>query len=73
LFIDDEFAVGRGMRQWAVFADAVERACGGASRVFLDALVGRLLKQLVDPTRLRVIDRLGHAGPASVTRSATAR
>jgi DNA-binding transcriptional ArsR family regulator len=29
-----------------------------------------LLRQLVDPIRLRVIDRLGHAGPASVTRLA---
>jgi DNA-binding transcriptional ArsR family regulator len=29
-----------------------------------------LLKELVDPIRLRVIDRLGHAGPASVTRLA---
>ncbi|HEY2318005.1 MAG TPA: metalloregulator ArsR/SmtB family transcription factor [Solirubrobacteraceae bacterium] len=29
-----------------------------------------LLRQLVDPIRLRVVDRLGHAGPASVTRLA---
>ncbi|MGZ4193562.1 MAG: ArsR/SmtB family transcription factor [Solirubrobacteraceae bacterium] len=29
-----------------------------------------LLRQLVDPLRLRVIDRLSHAGPASVTRLA---
>lgn len=29
-----------------------------------------LLKQLVDPIRLRVIDRLGHGGPATVTRLA---
>jgi DNA-binding transcriptional ArsR family regulator len=29
-----------------------------------------LLRQLADPIRLRVIDRLGHAGPASVTRLA---
>jgi DNA-binding transcriptional ArsR family regulator len=30
-----------------------------------------LLKELVDPLRLRVIDRLSHAGPATVTRLAT--
>jgi DNA-binding transcriptional ArsR family regulator len=29
-----------------------------------------LLKQLSDPLRLRVIDRLGHGGPATVTRMA---
>jgi DNA-binding transcriptional ArsR family regulator len=29
-----------------------------------------LLKELVDPLRLRVIDRLGHAGPATVSRLA---
>ena len=29
-----------------------------------------LLKELSDPTRLRVVDRLGHAGPASVSRLA---
>jgi DNA-binding transcriptional ArsR family regulator len=29
-----------------------------------------LLKQLVDPLRLRVIDRLGHGGPATVSRLA---
>ncbi|MFZ1997598.1 MAG: metalloregulator ArsR/SmtB family transcription factor [Solirubrobacteraceae bacterium] len=29
-----------------------------------------LLKQLADPIRLRVIDRLGHAGPATVSRLA---
>jgi len=29
-----------------------------------------LLKELADPLRLRVIDRLGHAGPASVSRLA---
>src|SRR5947209_13225199 len=29
-----------------------------------------LLKELVDPLRLRVIDRLGHGGPATVTRLA---
>jgi DNA-binding transcriptional ArsR family regulator len=29
-----------------------------------------LLKELVDPIRLRVIDRLGHAGPATVSRLA---
>jgi DNA-binding transcriptional ArsR family regulator len=29
-----------------------------------------LLKELADPLRLRVIDRLGHAGPATVTRLA---
>ena len=29
-----------------------------------------LLKQLADPLRLRVIDRLGHGGPATVTRMA---
>jgi DNA-binding transcriptional ArsR family regulator len=29
-----------------------------------------LLKQLADPLRLRVIDRLGHGGPATVTRLA---
>ena len=27
-----------------------------------------LLKELVDPLRLRVVDRLGHAGPATVSR-----
>jgi DNA-binding transcriptional ArsR family regulator len=30
-----------------------------------------LLKELADPLRLRVIDRLGHGGPATVTRMAT--
>lgn len=30
-----------------------------------------LLKHLVDPTRLHVVDRLAHAGPANVTRLAT--
>jgi DNA-binding transcriptional ArsR family regulator len=30
-----------------------------------------LLKELADPLRLRVIDRLGHAGPATVTRLAS--
>lgn len=29
-----------------------------------------LLKELADPLRLRVVDRLGHAGPASVSRLA---
>src|SRR5579884_3753055 len=29
-----------------------------------------LLKELADPVRLRVIDRLGHAGPATVSRLA---
>ena len=29
-----------------------------------------LLKELVDPLRLRVIDRLGHGGPATVSRLA---
>lgn len=29
-----------------------------------------LLKELVDPLRLRVVDRLGHAGPATVSRLA---
>src|SRR6478609_3603108 len=29
-----------------------------------------LLKELADPLRLRVVDRLGHAGPATVSRLA---
>ena len=29
-----------------------------------------LLKELADPTRMRVIDRLGNEGPATVTRLA---
>lgn len=43
--------------------------CGSRSEDSDDPRIA-LLKQLVDPIRLRVIDRLGHAGPASVTRLA---
>src|SRR3954452_9351618 len=28
----------------------------------------KLLKELADPVRLRVVDRLGHGGPASLSR-----
>jgi DNA-binding transcriptional ArsR family regulator len=35
----------------------------------VDARV-RLLRELADPLRLRVVDRLGHAGPATVSRLA---
>src|SRR5947199_8335225 len=38
-----------------------------AENVNVDPRVG-LLRQLADPIRLRVVDRLGHGGPASLSR-----